>query len=118
MKAVIYARYSTEMQREASIEDQVRLCRERAAREGWEVVNVYADHGLSGASLMRPGLQQLMRDAQGGQFDLFLPRLLTACPAIRRTSRVCSSACALPVSGLSRSPKARLAICTSASRAR
>ncbi len=76
MKAVIYARYSTEMQREASIEDQVRLCRERAAREGWEVVNVYADHGLSGASLMRPGLQQLMRDAQGGQFDFVLAEAL------------------------------------------
>jgi DNA invertase Pin-like site-specific DNA recombinase len=76
MKAVIYARYSSDMQREASIEDQVRLCRERAAREGWDIVNVYADHGISGASLMRPGLQQLMRDAQGGVFDVVLAEAL------------------------------------------
>jgi DNA invertase Pin-like site-specific DNA recombinase len=76
MKAVIYARYSSDMQREASIEDQVRLCRERAAREGWDIVNVYADHGISGASLMRPGLQQLMRDAQGGVFDIMLAEAL------------------------------------------
>ena len=34
-RAAIYARFSTQMQREASIEDQVRLCRERAERDGW-----------------------------------------------------------------------------------
>ena len=37
--------------------NQVRLCRERAAREGWEVVQLYADAALSGASLMRPGIR-------------------------------------------------------------
>ena len=34
-RVVLYARYSSESQREASIEDQLRICRERAAREGW-----------------------------------------------------------------------------------
>ena len=38
MRAAIYARYSTENQREASIEDQVRLCTARSAAEGWTVV--------------------------------------------------------------------------------
>ena len=35
MRAVIYARYSSENQRDASIEDQVRLCKERIAIESW-----------------------------------------------------------------------------------
>jgi Resolvase, N terminal domain len=38
MRVSIYARYSSDKQREASIEDQVRLCEERAARAGWRVV--------------------------------------------------------------------------------
>ena len=42
-RVAIYARFSTEMQREASIEDQVRLCRERANCEGWSVMATFAD---------------------------------------------------------------------------
>ena len=72
-KAVIYARYSSDKQREASIEDQVRLCEERAGREGWKVVQRYTDHGISGVSLLRPGIQALMRDAQEGRFDGAMP---------------------------------------------
>lgn len=37
MRAAIYARYSSDLQSEASIEDQVRLCRERSLSEGWSV---------------------------------------------------------------------------------
>lgn len=47
MRAAIYARFSTQMQRDASIEDQVRLCRERAEREGWQVVETFSDRALS-----------------------------------------------------------------------
>ena len=47
-RAAIYARFSTDMQRDASIDDQVRTCRALAAREGLEVVEVYADYALSG----------------------------------------------------------------------
>ena len=65
MQAVIYARYSSDAQREASIEDQVRLCRELAERQGWAVVEVYADHALSGASTLRPGYQRLLEDVRG-----------------------------------------------------
>jgi site-specific DNA recombinase len=54
MRAVIYARYSTENQSANSIEDQVRICRARAEREGWTVVEVYADYAISGASAQRP----------------------------------------------------------------
>ncbi len=47
--AAIYARYSSDLQRDASIEDQIRLCKERAKREGWRVINCYTDHAISGA---------------------------------------------------------------------
>src|SRR5262249_58099996 len=58
------------------IEDQVRLCEERAAREGWRVAKRYTDHAISGASLMRRGIQALMQDAQSGKFDLVLTESL------------------------------------------
>ncbi|MER9557905.1 recombinase family protein [Mesorhizobium sp. M0323] len=41
-RVALYARYSSDNQREASIEDQLRLCRELAARERWTVVETYA----------------------------------------------------------------------------
>ena len=47
-RAVIYARYSTDLQSPASIEDQIRLCRERLQRDGHELVKVYSDRAVSG----------------------------------------------------------------------
>jgi site-specific DNA recombinase len=70
MRAVIYARYSTDLQSATSIDDQVRLCRERLERDGHELVQVYNDRAISGASLMRPGIQLLMQDAARGAFDI------------------------------------------------
>jgi len=58
MRAVIYARYSTELQSASSIDDQVRLCRARIERDGHEVVQVYNDHAVSGATLIRAGIQR------------------------------------------------------------
>ena len=71
-KAVIYARYSSDNQRDASIEDQIRVCREHAEKQGWQVVNTYCDHAVSGASLLRPGIQALLSDAPAGRFDIIL----------------------------------------------
>src|SRR5271156_6256573 len=73
---VIYARYSSDLQREASIEDQNRICRERAAREGWSVYKCYSDRGISGASLIRPGIQKLLQDAQAGRFAVVVTESL------------------------------------------
>ena len=70
MRAVIYARYSTDLQSASSIDDQVRLCRERLAREGHELVKVYSDRAMSGATLIRPGIQLLIQEAGRGDFDL------------------------------------------------
>lgn len=50
MKAVVYARYSSDLQRDSSIEDQIRLCRQRIEQEGWEYRHSYTDRAISGAS--------------------------------------------------------------------
>ena len=76
-RVALYARYSTDNQREASIEDQLRLCRERAQREGWQIVETYADAAISGASMiLRPGIKTLLADAQGGRFDVVMAEAL------------------------------------------
>jgi len=75
-KVAVYARYSSDKQREASIEDQFRLCEERAAREDWKVTRTYSDQAMSGASLMRPGVLELMQDARDGKFDIILAESL------------------------------------------
>ncbi len=76
MKAAIYARYSSDNQRDASIADQVRICREFAARQGWTVVQEFTDHAISGATLLRSGFQALMRDALNRRFDVVLAESL------------------------------------------
>ena len=68
-KAAIYARYSTDLQSAASIDDQVRLCRERLAADGHVLVDAYTDYAISGGSLRtRAGMQALLADAQAGRF--------------------------------------------------
>src|SRR6185437_3938028 len=76
MRAVIYARYSSENQREASIEDQLRICRERVTAEGWDLIKVFQDKALSGASSLRPGYQALLEGARQGTFDVVVAEAL------------------------------------------
>ncbi len=76
-RVALYARYSSDNQREASIEDQLRICREQAKREKWKIVGTYKDAGISGASMiLRPGIQALLQGAQAGQFDIVLAEAL------------------------------------------
>ncbi|MDH7789035.1 site-specific DNA recombinase [Ochrobactrum sp. 19YEA23] len=76
-RVALYARYSSDNQREASIEDQLRICREQAKREKWKIVGTYKDAGISGASMiLRSGIQALLQDAQAGQFDIVLAEAL------------------------------------------
>ena len=70
VRVILYARHSSEHQRDASIDDPLRLCRERSEREGWRIVDSYSDRSISGGNLIRPGIQALMQDAQAGQFDM------------------------------------------------
>lgn len=60
MRAVIYARYSTELQSAASVDDRVRICNELVIREDWELAQVFQDRALSGATTLRPGHQALL----------------------------------------------------------
>jgi len=63
----IYARYSTDRQDARSIDDQMRRCREYAARHGMTVVNTFADEALSGAHTERPQFQALLQQASDGR---------------------------------------------------
>jgi DNA invertase Pin-like site-specific DNA recombinase len=76
-RCAIYARYSSDLQRESSIEDQIRRCREYASRQGWSIVDdlTVADKAISAASVAgRDGLQRLVEaaKARSRQFDCLL----------------------------------------------
>lgn len=61
MRCVCYARFSTANQSEASIADQLRVCREYAATRGWPIAGEHVDEGISGAALgNRPGARAAM----------------------------------------------------------
>jgi site-specific DNA recombinase len=70
MRAVIYARYSSENQNETSIEDQVRDCQRLIEDQGWQLEEVYSDRGISGATSLRAGYQRLLSDARTRAIDV------------------------------------------------
>lgn len=72
MRVAIYARYSDDKQSPHSIDDQVRVCREHAARAVLgEIVAVYSDAAVSGAALVtRPEARRLLDDARLRRFDV------------------------------------------------
>jgi site-specific DNA recombinase len=75
-RAAIYARYSSDNQRDASIEDQVWQCRKWIENEGHHQSEVYSDHAISGASTFRPGYQKMLEDARQGAFDILVTEAL------------------------------------------
>ena len=74
MRCAIYARYSTENQRQASINDQIHDCRRHIEREGGTVDEslVFVDAAASGATMHRKGLTKLLRAADAGRFDVLV----------------------------------------------
>lgn len=76
LRAAVYARFSTELQSERSISDQVVLCRAYADREGLAVERTYDDAALSGGTLQRPGIQRLLADAELRLFDVVVVEAL------------------------------------------
>jgi site-specific DNA recombinase len=70
MRAAIYARFSTELQRKESIDDQYRACERVARAEGFEIVARFADRGVSGGTADRPGYQSLLTAARDGAFEV------------------------------------------------
>jgi DNA invertase Pin-like site-specific DNA recombinase len=72
-RVTLYGRYSSEGQREASIEDQFRNCETYAKRQdGWDIIHRYQDRAISGATAARPEYQQMLTDAQAGLFEVLL----------------------------------------------
>jgi site-specific DNA recombinase len=76
MRAAIYARYSSELQSENSIKDQVDVCKERIEQKSWDLVEIYSDAAISGSTTLRPGYQRLLEDAPKGQFDVVVAEAL------------------------------------------
>ena len=69
MKAVIYARYSCDNQREESIEGQLRECREFAERKGFTLIGSYIDRAMSAKTDNRPEFQRMIKESAKGAFD-------------------------------------------------
>lgn len=70
MRTAAYARYSSDAQREASLEDQLRNIRAFCERQGWPEPAVYSDAAISGARNDRPNYRRLLADAH--RFDVIL----------------------------------------------
>jgi site-specific DNA recombinase len=72
VKAALYARYSTDKQSEASVEDQFRVCERVAEREGLEIVERFHDRGISGGTAQRPGYQSMLAAARRDAFQVII----------------------------------------------
>jgi site-specific DNA recombinase len=81
-RAAIYARYSSDLQNERSVDDQIALCRSYCDRNGYAVVEVFSDKAMSGASLLgRRGIADLVDFARSGSCDVVV------CESLDRISR-------------------------------
>lgn len=65
---VIYARYSSHAQKDASIEQQIRECLAYAKSQGIRIVATYSDRAITGKTDRRADFQRMMRDAEKGKF--------------------------------------------------
>ena len=72
MRAVIYARYSCDNQREESIEGQLRECKEFAERRGFTLVGSYIDRAMSAKTDNRPEFQRMIKDSAKEIFDVVI----------------------------------------------
>lgn len=72
IRGVIYARYSSDAQREESIDAQIRENTAFAQRSGIEIVGTYIDRALSAKTDNRPEFQQMIRDSAKKKFDVVI----------------------------------------------
>ncbi|WP_302442355.1 recombinase family protein [Colibacter massiliensis] len=70
--AVIYARYSSDRQREESIEGQIRVCKDYARRNGLTILHTYVDRAMTGRTDRRPEFQMMIQDAATQNFEYVL----------------------------------------------
>jgi hypothetical protein len=81
MRVIVYARYSSDLQRDASIADRFRSCPDYAALRQWTIVEELSDAAMSGSTMFRPGTQALLRAVKDGRCEIVL------CEGIDRLSR-------------------------------
>lgn len=72
MKAALYARYSTDRQRDASIEDQLRACERVAQSASLIIIARFEDRGVSGGTAQRAGYQALLAGARAREFEVIV----------------------------------------------
>ena len=72
MNAVIYARYSSDNQREESIEGQIRECTAYAEKNGITILRHYIDRALSAKTDNRPEFQNMIKDSGKRLFDMVI----------------------------------------------
>ncbi|HZG56679.1 recombinase family protein [Paenibacillus sp.] len=79
VKCAIYARVSTGLESQKdSLESQVSYFENYIKEKGWELVDIYADEGITGTSTaQREELKRLMRDAEKKRFDVVLIKALS-----------------------------------------
>jgi len=71
-KAVIYARFSSENQRDESIDAQIRAIQEYAKRNNIEIIEIYTDRARSATSDKRPDFQRMVKDSEKENFDMVI----------------------------------------------
>jgi hypothetical protein len=92
-RTAIYARFSTDLQNERSIDDQLALCRVYAEREGLNIVATFDDRARSGGSVLgRDGLLHLMTELVSTNLMCSLGRPLIGSPATWKTLPAITSA--------------------------
>ena len=72
MKAVIYARYSSDNQREESIEGQIRECTAFAEKNNITILRHYIDRAFSAKTDNRPEFQNMIKDSGKRLFDMII----------------------------------------------
>jgi len=72
VKAAVYARFSSDRQREESIEAQIRAIKEHANREGLTIVKTYIDRAKTATTDRRPGFLQMIHDSKEKMFDVVI----------------------------------------------
>ena len=72
MKAVLYARFSSDKQSEQSVEGQIRECKTFAEHKGMKIVGSFVDRAMSAKSDKRPEFQRMIKESANGAFDVVL----------------------------------------------
>lgn len=86
MTGIIYARYSSDNQREESIDGQIRECKEFAENNDIRIIDTYIDRALSAKTDNRPSFQQMIKDSSKGLFDVIIVWKLDRFPRNRYDS--------------------------------